>query len=239
MRGPRSRAGVAAAEHHDMLPRREDLTLGIDAIPGVATVLLAQEIHREVDSREGTALDRQIARLLGPAAQQDGIEAATQVARPQIDADVDARLERNPFLAHLLDARVDDALLELELRDPVAQQPPDAVALLEHRGGVPRAIELLRRRETRRTRADDRHRATGPPLGLDRLDPPLAPAAPGDLPFDLLDRDGVVVDPEHARRLARRRAEQAGPLGKVVGECSASASSTVPIDESFQPESRC
>ena len=87
------RAGVASPEDHDVLARREDLLGGIDRVPGVAMVLLAQELHREVDPREIPALDREIARLLGPAAEQDGVEAAAQLGRPQIDADVDARLE--------------------------------------------------------------------------------------------------------------------------------------------------
>ena len=38
-----------------------------------------------------------------------------------------------------------------------------------------------------------------------------------DRQLDLLDRDGVVVDVEHAGRLARRRADQPGELGEVVG----------------------
>ena len=90
---------------------------GVDRVPGVAMVLLAQEFHREMDPREIPAFDREIPRLLRPAAEQDRVEAAAQLGRRQIDADVDARLEGDAFLAHLLDARVDQALLELELRE--------------------------------------------------------------------------------------------------------------------------
>src|SRR4029078_10576745 len=48
-------------------------------------------------------------------------------------------------------------------------------------------------------------------------DPALVPRAIHDRDLDLLDRDGVaLVDLEHARRLARWRAQPAGELGEVV-----------------------
>ena len=77
------------------------------------------------------------------------------------------------------------------------------------RDGVARAGQLLRRGEARRARADHRHRAPGAPLGPHRRDPALVPAAPDDLPLDLLDRDRILVDAEHARLLAGRRADAA------------------------------
>ena len=40
------------------------------------------------------------------------------------------------LLAHLLEAPVDDPLLELEVGNAVAEQAADAVALLEDRDGV-------------------------------------------------------------------------------------------------------
>ena len=48
-------------------------------------------------------------------------------------------------------------------------------------------------------------------------DPALVPGPVDDLDLDLLDRDRVLVDAEHARGLARRRAQPAGELGEVVG----------------------
>ena len=54
-------------------------------------------------------------------------------------------------------------------------------------------------------------------VGGTRRDPALVPGPVDDLDLDLLDRDRVLVDAEHARRLARRRAEPAGELGEVVG----------------------
>ena len=54
-------------------------------------------------------------------------------------------------------------------------------------------------------------------VGHDRLDPALAPRPVDDLDLDLLDGDRVLADAEHARGLARRRAQPAGELGEVVG----------------------
>ena len=54
-------------------------------------------------------------------------------------------------------------------------------------------------------------------LGTCGRDPALLPRPVDDLDLDLLDRHRVGVDAEHARRLARRRAQPAGELGEVVG----------------------
>src|SRR5699024_3327811 len=75
--------------------------------------------------------------------------------------DQDARAELHTFLAHLLEAAVDGALLELEVRDAVAKQAADAVALLEDRYVVAGARELLRAGEPRRPGADHRHLLAG------------------------------------------------------------------------------
>ena len=50
-----------------------------------------------------------------------------------------------------------------------------------------------------------------------RLNPALLERALDDRQLDRLDRHRIVVDAEHARALARRRAQPSGPLGKVVG----------------------
>ncbi len=108
------------------------------------------------------------------------------------------------------------ALLHLELGDAVAQQPADAVGALEHHDVVTGARELLRGREARRSGADDGDALARLHVGDLRRDPPFGPRAVDDLDLDLLDRDRVLVDAEHARRLARRRAEATGELGEVV-----------------------
>ena len=112
---------------------------------------------------------------------------------------------------------VQHPLLHLEVGDAVAQQPTDPVRPLEDRHAVTGAIELLRRREPRRSRPDDGNAPTGAMRRWLSAYPSFIECPVDDGLLDLLDRDGFVVDGEDARRLARGRAEAAGELGKVVG----------------------
>ena len=107
-------------------------------------------------------------------------------------------------------------LLHLEVGDAVAQQAADAVVALEHGDGVPGAGELLGGGEAGRPGADDGDGLAGEAPGRLRLHPAVAEGLVDDRDLDLLDGDGGLVDAEHARRLARRRAEPAGELGEVV-----------------------
>ena len=82
----------------------------------------------------------------------------------------------------------------------------------------PGARELLRGRQTRRGPSRRPRRACPVvTVGHLRRDPALVPRAVDDLDLDLLDGDRVLVDAEHARGLARRRAQPTGELGEVVG----------------------
>ena len=195
----------------------EELLRRFDAVSRASPVLLGEEVHGEVDAAQLAPGNRQVARLLGARRQQDGVEPASKLGYGEIDADLDAGLEEDPLLPHLLDAPVHDPLLQLEIRDPVAEQPAHAIRLLEDGHRVAGTGQLLGRGETRGAGADDRHRAAGPSLRLDGTHPSLVEAVPDDLPLDLLDRHRRVVDPEHAGRLARRRADQTGELREVVG----------------------
>ncbi len=96
--------------------------------------------------RPGTV---EIARLAGAAGQQHRVEVAAQVAGRQIDAGVDARPEDDAFGRQQIEPAIEHPLLHLELGDAVAQQPADAVALLEHGHAVAGAVELRRRRRDR------------------------------------------------------------------------------------------
>ncbi len=66
------RARIAAADDHDAFARGENLVC--DSVARAATVLLRQEIHREMDTLQFASGDREIARLLGSACQQNGVE---------------------------------------------------------------------------------------------------------------------------------------------------------------------
>ena len=148
-------ARIAAADDDHVFAGGQNL-----AFHGIAfahLVLLRQKLHREVYALQLASRDIQIARLLRAARQQDGVELAPQVFHRNIPAHVRIGLELHPFGAHLLQPPVDQVLLHLEIRNAVAQQSADTVALFEHRDVVPGARQLLRGRQSRRSAPDHRH----------------------------------------------------------------------------------
>ena len=108
-------------------------------------------------------------------------------------------------------------LFQLEIRNAVAQQAANAIVLLEKRHVVASACQLLRRCHTGRTSADHGDFLAGLGLGRARNHPAFGPGAVDDGVLDRLDAHRIVVDVEHAGRLAGCRADTAGELGKVVG----------------------
>ena len=71
-----------------------------------------------MDALQLAARDVQIARLLGAAGQQDGVELAPQVFHRHVHADVRIGHELHAFGAHLLEPPVDEVLLHLEFGMP-------------------------------------------------------------------------------------------------------------------------
>src|SRR6266498_1576013 len=78
------------------------------------------------------------------------------------------------------------------------------------------AVQLLRGRESSRTRTNHGDFLASPMLRRLRLDPPLIERMLDNALLDLLDGDRRLVDAEHARRLAWGRADAAGELGEIV-----------------------
>ena len=164
-------------------------------------------------SRPGTGRSRH---AVAPQASTIASFDASEDVDVDAGADPGVGAELGALGLHLREPAIEVALLHLELGDAVAQQAADAVGAFEHDDVVTGARELLGGGEPGRSRADHRD----PLAGLDRRDlrhdPPLVPRPVDDLDLDLLDRHRVGVDAEHARRLARRRAQAAGELGEVV-----------------------
>src|SRR5262249_44685305 len=174
-------------------------------------------LHREVHTVELATRDRQITRDARAGGEDHGVVGEPQLLRVDIPADVDAQPERHALRLELADAALDELPLDLELRHAEAHGPAGRLVALEDGDRVARARELLCACEPGRPGANDGD-------GLPRLrrrrtrnDPAFVPRPVHDRELDLLDRHGVaLVDLEHARRLARRRAEAARELRKVV-----------------------
>ena len=168
----------------------------------------------EASSRPGTA---KIARHAAADRDDHGVEALVELLGGDVRADVDVVAKLDALLLEDGHAAIDDPLLQLGVGDAEAQQATGPLVALEHGHRVAALIELGGDRQPRRAGAHDGHRAAGAAVGRVWHHPALGEGALDDGQLDLLDGDRVVVDRQHARRLARRRADQAGELGEVVG----------------------
>ncbi len=125
-------------------------------------------------------------------------------------------MEDDTLRLHLGDAALDDRLLELEIRDAVAEQTARRRVLLEDVHLMAGASELLGRGEPRRPRADDGDALAGFGLGRLRLNRAVLDRLVGNGALDGFDGHGHVVDVERAGGFARRRADAPGDLRKIV-----------------------
>ena len=147
----------------------------------------------------------EVARLLGAAAEQDGVVVPGERFDGHVDAHMRVGQEGDAFGAHLLNAAVDDVLLQLEVGNAVAQQAADAVVLFIDGDGVAGAAQLLRGGQARGTAADHRDALAGVLLGRLGMNPAFLPGALHDALLDQLDGDRRQVDAQHAGGLARAR----------------------------------
>src|SRR5262245_13682885 len=209
-------AGVAAADDDDALAQRRDEVLVADRVALAAPVLERQVLHGEVDAAELAAGHRQVARPARAARQDDRVEVPAEVPDGHVDADMRPCAEDDAGLLHDPEPAVEEPLLHLELGNAVAQQAADPVVALEHGYGVAGAVQLLGGGEAGGTGAYHGHALARASRRLLGAHPAFVERALDDGQLDTLDRHRVVIDPEHARALARRRAETAGPLREVV-----------------------
>src|SRR5690606_4973236 len=105
----------------------------------------------------------------------------------------------------------------LEVGNAVHEQAANAVGAFVDRDLVSGFVELGSAAETGGSAADDGDLLAGATLGRLGLYPPLVEGMLDDRDFDVLDRDRLLVDAEHAGFLARRRADATGELREVVG----------------------
>ena len=124
------------------LPAAEIAVPSSTASPWQRRFCCGEVLHREVHAVKLAAGHLEIARPPGAAGQQHRVEVAAQVVGGDVHADVDAGAEHDALGRQQLEPPIEDALLHLELGNAVAQQPADAIGLLEHRHAVAGAIEL-------------------------------------------------------------------------------------------------
>ena len=179
-------------------------------------------VHREMHAVEIASFHRQIARLSRTGADHDRIEVLAQKLCFDVVADIRVADEFHAFLFHQLDATLDDFfLVELHVRNAVHEQAAGTIRTFEHRHRMTCAIQLSGRCKSRRTRADHSDFLAGAILGLFRNHPAFVPPLVDDGSLDRLDRNGRIVDSEHARPFARRGTHAAREFREVVGHVQA------------------
>ena len=159
----------------------------------------------------------EVARALGAAGQQNGVEFVAQIFHRNVPANVRPGLETHAFRGHLFEPPVKDALLQFEVRNAVAQQAADAVGLFEHGHPMSRAVQLLRGGQARGSRADHGHALAGAAGGRFGMNPALFAGVLDDGLLDILDGYRRAVDTQNAGSFAGRRADAPGEFGKIVG----------------------
>src|SRR5215203_5660676 len=213
------RARVAAAEDDDVLASGGDRDLHVGREACDPPVLLHQVVHREMDAAEIAAWHVEVSSLQGADGEDDGVELALEVLRGRVLADVGAGAELDPFLLHNGDAAVDDPLFDLVVGDTVSEEAAESIIFLEHDSRMSGPVELLRRGEPCGPATHDgdlpactllRRRRPGD-------DPSFLEGPIDDGELYLFYGDGLVVDGEDARSLARGRAEHPRELGEIVG----------------------
>ncbi len=215
--------GVAAADHDHLLAGGADLgpRLGRPRRPPFVSsdppVALVEVVHREVDPAEAAARRVEVAVHARAGRDDDRVVAVLDLLRADRPPDLRVVHELDALLREDRHAAVDHLLLELGVGDAEAHHPAGAFVALEHGHAVAAAVELVGDREAGRPGSDHRDRLAGPPGRGAGHDPTLVERALGDRQLDLLDRDRIVVDREHARRFARSGTDPAGELREVVG----------------------
>ena len=210
-------AGVATAQNYDPLALGCDALLGRHFQTTIDPVLLRQVINCRVYALELLARDIQPTSNRRAAGQANGVVLAPQVVRGNVHADVATRAEFDSLRGHQFDASIDNALVQLEVGDAEREQPAHVLVTLENRDQMPGPVQLDGGGQAGRTRSNDGDALAGPLLGRMRRHPSLVEAAVHDGLLDVLNRDGLLVDGEHAGGFAGRGAYPARELGKVVG----------------------
>ena len=208
------RAGVAAADHDHVLPGRADRAAPCRRSRARGRRGTPSRSARPSSSRPG---DRQVARHARRRSRARPRRGRLAARRVEVESTSTPNRNSTPSATQLVDAALDEALLDLELRHAEADEPAGRLVALVDDDVLTGARELLRAREPGGAGSDDGDAAAGARARRLRDDPAFVPGAIDDRALDLLDRDRVaLLDLEHARRLARRRAEPAGELGEVV-----------------------
>ena len=210
-------AGIAAANDHHALTHRDDFFGVSETVARAAFVLLRQIIHGEMDALQFVSRDFQRrGAFSAPTASNTASKSFINCSPVGFTPTVNIGPEFDTFAMELLQPAVHHSLFQLEIRNPIAQQSANAVVLFKHHDLMPDAIQLLRRCQTRRSGSNNRYFLAGARRGGSGSTQPCPKAWSTIFCSTTLIVTGLIVDPQNASRLARRRANAASKLRKIV-----------------------
>src|SRR5690606_35649748 len=132
-----------------------------------------------------------------------GIVAGDDFVSRDVDADIGVEVEADTFGDQLLHAALDVMLLELEIRNAIAEQTAGMGFTLIEMDIVAGAGELLGGSKACGAGTDDGNALAGEALGRLRTNPALGPGAVGNRLLDGLDGDWGIIKVQGAGLLAR------------------------------------
>lgn len=179
--------------------------------------VLLEELHRKVDTVELTARNVEVPGPGGASANEHDVVLGLELPAIDVLADVGVGHKLDTLGSHEVDTALNNALVELHVGDTVHEQSTNAVIAVVDGHGVASLVELVSGRKTGRAGTNDGNALASAELGRGRNDPALLESTVNDGGFDRLDRDGELVDTEHASTLARSRADTTSELREVVG----------------------
>src|SRR5439155_9877034 len=180
-------------------------------------VALVEVVHREVDAAQLAAGHLELAWHARADRDDQRVVLRAKAPRGHRFSDLGTAAEAHALGGEQVDAAVDDPLVELAVGNAEAQQPAWCLVTFVDRDAVAVAIELGGGSQAGGPGAEHRDAPPGAASGRPRSHPALLERAVRDRELDVLDHHRVVVDGDHACRLARRRADAPGELGEVVG----------------------
>ena len=210
-------AGVAAADDDDVL------ALGGDEIAVLVPVeqrlgVGGEKLHREVDALEGARPSMGRSRgLVAPVQMTTASNSFRKICGSTFSPTLALQMNLMPSCSiSLMRRRTTSFLSSFMFGMPYMSRPPGRSA---RSNTVTVWPALLSCAAAQRPAGPEPMTATFLPVrtfGGSGHDPAFVPALVDDRDFDVLDRDRRRVDAEHARAFARRGADAAGELGKIV-----------------------
>jgi len=173
--------GVPAADHDNVPAQLRRFALG--------------DPPQELDPRERQvlALAAQPRGQLGPDAEEDGVVITPEIGEAEVAAPPRVHAKRGPEALDLLDLGVQGGSRQAVLGDAVAQHPAGQSVGVEEGAAVSALEQVESGGQSRRARADDRHRLAGRLPGLGQARPLRHLVPVGDVAVERSDRQPLVV----------------------------------------------